>query len=95
MNNYELMIIVNAQMPQDAKENIFKQAVDVVAKAGGKVLNSIIWLEKHKFAFKIKHCWEGTYYLIKFESAASLVDKIKPLLRLNETILRFAIIRAE
>lgn len=94
-NKYELVTIVNAHLTPDAKESIYKNAMDAVTKNGGKIVNSHVWLEKHKFAFSIKKCLEGTYHLTKFESAGAVIDKIKQLLHLNEEILRFAIIREE
>lgn len=95
MNKYELVVILNSQMPQTEKDNISKQTSDAITKNGGKVINCQVWLEKHKLAFKIKRCLEGTYYLVKFESLTTAVGKIKEVLRLNEAILRFAIFKAE
>ena len=95
MNKYELVVIVDAQKPQDAKETVFKQATETVAKNGGKVINSQVWFEKQKFAYRIKKCIEGTYYLVKFESLGDVIDKMKKSLQLNEEILRFLITRVE
>ncbi len=95
MNKYELMVIVNAHLGQTEKENVFKQATDVVTKNGGKVVNNQLWLEKHKPPFMIKKCREVSYYLIKFESIASAIEKIQQAVRLNEEVLRFLIVRAE
>ncbi len=93
MNKYELMIIVDAQKVQAEKEEIYKQTTDAVIKGGAKVLSAQVWLEKQKFFFNIKKRAEGTYYLVNFEGAASCVAKMKELLRLNEGILRFLIIK--
>lgn len=95
MNKYELMVLVKAQSPQEEKETIFKQAAEAVAKGGGKVINSQVWLEKHRLAFSIKKCIEATYYLIKFESIGSAIEKIKQTVRLNEGVLRYVIIKTE
>ena len=93
MNKYELMIIVDAHKAATEKEEIYKQTTEAVTKAGAKVLSAQVWLEKQKFIFNIKKRTDGTYYLINFESAASCVAKMKELLRLNEGILRFLIIK--
>ncbi|MFA5059620.1 MAG: 30S ribosomal protein S6 [Candidatus Omnitrophota bacterium] len=89
MNKYELVVIVKAQMPQEAKEAIAKYACDAISKNGGKVINSQVWLEKHKLAFSIKKCLEATFYLIKFDAPTAAIIKAKQLLRMNEEILRF------
>jgi len=92
---YELVVIVDAKLADDVKETIRKEVADVINKCGGKVINSQVWLEKHKLTFSIKKCSEGTYYLINFEGPSEVVGKVRPLLRLNEKILRFDIIKLE
>ena len=93
MNKYELMVIVDAQKSQPEKEDLYKQTTDAVTKVGGKVINAQVWLDKHKLAFSIKKKNEGTYYLVNFESETSFLAKIKELLRLNEEVLRYLIIK--
>ena len=95
MNKYEIMIIVKAQLAADGREAVCKQVSDSIAKNGGKVVNSQLWLDKHRFASMIKKSSEGAYYLIKFENPSTSVDKIKQAARLNEDILRFAITKSE
>lgn len=95
LTKYELMLIIDANMTNEEKETIFKAAADAVQKSGGKVINGQVWLDKHKFTFEIKKCSEGTYYLINFEGEGSCVDKIQPILKLNEKILRFAFTKVE
>ncbi len=95
MSKYDLMVIVDGQKTQEQKEAVFKQASEAVTKTGGKIINNQVWLEKHKFHFKIKHCLEGTYYLVKFEAPTSSIEKAKQILRLNDDILRYLFIKVE
>ena len=95
MNKYELMIMVKSQSPQDEKEAVFKQTTEAVAKSGGKIVNSQVWLDKQKLTYTIHKCKEATFYLIKFESAANVIEKVKQIIRLNEDIMRYAFIRME
>jgi len=92
---YELVIIVDAKLPNEEKEDIRKEAVEVINKAGGKVINSQIWLEKQKLTFLIKKKSEGTYYTINFEAPGTTGDKVRSNLKLNEKILRFTIAKVE
>ncbi len=95
MTKYELVVILDAHSNQEEKETIIKQTADAIAKGGGKVINSQVWLEKHKLTFKIKRRTEGTYYLINFECASSATPKIRQILSTNEDILRSAITKIE
>ena len=95
MEKYELAVIVDATIPQEQKESVIKEVSESVAKSGGKVINSQVWIDKHRFSFRMKKCSEGTYYLVNFESPRAAVAPIRQLLRLNDRILRFLMTRAE
>ncbi len=95
MNKYELVVLVKAQASQTEKDTILKQTADTVAKGGGKIINSQVWLEKQKLTFGIKKCFEATFYVIKFESLSDAIEKIKHALRINEEILRFLVTRVK
>lgn len=95
MNRYELMAILRAQLPPEEKDGIYKQIMDAVQKSGGKVINSQVWLEKHRPTFSVKKVTDVTYHLTKFECVALALEKIRQTVRLNENILRFLIVKAE
>jgi ribosomal protein S6 len=95
MDKYELIVIVDSTIAQEEKESVIKSTTETISKLDAKVINSQVWLDKHRFAFKIKKSLEGTYYLINFEGVTSAIAKIRQALRLNEKILRSLIVRAE
>ncbi len=95
MNKYELVAIVDAHKAQGEKDEVLKQITDSVAKGGGKVTNAQVWLDKHKMFFNIKKKNEGTYFQVNFDGASIVVAKIKEVLRINEEILRFMILKLE
>lgn len=94
-HKYELIVIADSKMATDEKEGILKNALDAVNKAGGKVINSQVWLDKHKLAFSIKKRTEGTYYLVNFEGSGLTANQTRDTLRLNEKILRFAVLNVD
>ena len=95
MNKYELVYIVDAHSPQSAKDEIIKQMNDALAKCNIKLINSQVWIERHKMSFPINKIMEGTYYLLNLEGAAAAINKLHGLLRINEQILRYQTIRLE
>jgi len=95
MNKYEMVTIVDATLPQEEKESIVKEVSDIISKCDGKVINSQVWFEKQKIAFRIKKQWEGTYYLFNFEGKQSELAKQRQLLKLNEKVLRSLIIKVD
>ena len=95
MDNYELMLVVNAGFSQEEKEAVYKEASDVLVKAGAQGVKGQVWLEKHRITFKMRGCHEGTYYLITFDSERAAIARIRESIRLNERIMRYLILRVE
>ncbi len=95
MNKYELVYIVDAHAPQSTKDEIAKQVADSLAKTEIKVVNSQMWLDRHKMSFPIQKIVEGTYYLLSLEAKSSSIAKLQSILRINEQILRFMTVKAD
>ena len=95
MNKYELVYIIDAHAPQVTKDDVAKQVADALAKTEIKLVNSQLWLDRHKMSFPIQKIGEGTYYLLSLEAKSSSVAKLQSILRINEQILRFMTVRAE
>ena len=95
MNKYELVYIIDAHAAQGTKDEIAKQVADSLAKTEIKVINTQMWLDRHKMSFPIQKIGEGTYYLLNLEAKSSSVAKLQSILRINEQILRFMTVRAE
>src|ERR1700675_4816293 len=95
MNKYELVYIVDAHAPQNIKDEITKQVADSLAKTEIKVINSQLWLDRHKMSFPIQKIAEGSYYLLSLEAKSSSVAKLQSILRINEQILRFVTVKVD
>ena len=95
MNKYELVYIVDAHAPQSTKDEIAKQVADSLAKTEVKQVNNQLWLDRHKMSFPIQKIVEGTYYLLSLEAQSSGIAKLQSVLRINEQILRFLIVKAD
>ena len=91
LKKYELMVIVDGRLSQDEKTAVFKETTDTVTKSGGKIINSQVWLDKHKLTFPIKKCKEATYYVVNYEADGSVNAKAGAALKINERVLRYAI----
>ena len=87
-------MVVDAALPQEQKDSVVKEAAEAITKAGGKLINSQVWIEKHKFSFRLKKCWEGSYYLLNLETLPAAVLPLQKTLSSNERILRFLMTRA-
>ena len=93
MNKYELVYIVDAHASQSIKDDVAKQVTDAIVKSEAKLVNTQVWLERHRMSFPIGKIWEGTYYLLNVEGKGAAMTKLYSLLRINESILRYLTVR--
>ncbi|MFZ5801344.1 MAG: 30S ribosomal protein S6 [Candidatus Omnitrophota bacterium] len=95
MGRYEVMYITSASLSATEKDTLLKQVADSITKNEGKVINKVLWLEKHRMVFTIKRQREGSYFLVEFTSPAAAISKLASAWKINENILRFEIINLE
>lgn len=93
MDKYELVVIVDATLPQQEKEDAVKGVSQAIEKCGGKVINSQVWIEKQKMSFLMKKRPEGTYYMINFEGGEEKFADLRQAIKLNEKVLRSLIVK--
>ncbi len=92
---YELVVILDAKLTNDERDEIIKSISELVKKEDGKVVNSQVWIDKQKLTFEIKKCKEGTYYLINIVAKASAIAEMRTAMKLSEKILRFEFIKVD
>ena len=95
MNKYELIYMVDARLSEGDKGEVAKLVADMVARAGGKILNSAVWFERQRMSFPIRKTWEATYYLLNVDGKPSEMAKLRREMQISERILRFLIIKVE
>lgn len=88
MRNYEAMFIVNPDLNEDAKKDLFSKIKDVVTKNNGKIAAADLWSEKRKLYFPLKRFKDGIYYLVSFNAEPKDIAPMKHEYNLNEDILR-------
>ena len=71
MNKYELALIVNAKIEDDARTATVEKAKEYIARFGGVVTEVEDWGKK-KLAYEIQKMTEGFYYYIQFDADATV-----------------------
>ena len=94
MNKYELALIVNAKIEDDARTATVEKAKDYIVRAGGTVTEVEDWGKK-KLAYDIQKMDEGFYYFIQFEANADAPAQIEANVRIMENVLRFLCVRKD
>ena len=69
MNKYELALVVNAKIEDDARAAVVEKAKDYITRLGGTITNVDEWGKK-RLAYEIQKMREGFYYFIQFDANA-------------------------
>ena len=94
MNKYELVLVVNAKIEDDARAAVVEKAKAYVERFGGTITEVEEW-GKRKLAYEIQHVKEGFYYFVQFEAAAEAPAEIERRVRIMENVLRYLVVRKE
>ncbi len=94
MTKYELALVVNAVIEDEAREAVLNNVKDMLTKLGAadiKVSNG----DKKRLAYDIQKMSEGYYYFIQFEAETSVPAQVEAKVRIMENVLRFLCIRLD
>ena len=94
MNKYELVLVVNSKIEDDARAAVVDKSKAYVERFGGTVTEVEDW-GKRKLAYEIQHMKEGFYYFIQFESDAACPAEVERRVRIMENVLRYLVVRKE
>ena len=94
MNKYELVLVVNAKIEDDARTAVVEKAKAYVERLGGTVTEVEDWGKK-KLAYEIQHMKEGFYYFIQFEADAACPAELEKRVRIMDNVLRYLVVRKD
>ena len=92
MNKYELAVVVNAKIEDDARAAVIEKVQNYITRFGGTVTDPGT-CEKKKLAYEIQKMNEGFYNFIKFEAEATCPAEVENRLRIMENVIRFLIVK--
>ena len=94
MNKYELALIVNAKIEDDARAAVVEKAKEYITRFGGTVTDVEDWGKK-KLAYEIQKMSEGFYYFIHFDAEAGVPGELEQSVRIRDNVLRFLCVRRD
>ena len=94
MNKYELALVVNAKIEDEARNKVVEDVKGLVTRFGGTITDVEEWGKK-KLAYDLQKMSEGFYYFIRFEAESSAPGEIESRIRIMENVLRFLCVKQE
>ena len=94
MNKYELAVVVNAKIEDDARAAVIEKVQAYITRFGGQVSDVDEWGKK-RLAYEIQKMREGYYYFIHFEADATAPAEIESRLRIMDNVMRYLCVKQE
>ena len=94
MNKYELALVVNAKIEDEARTATVEKVKEYITTFGGTITN-IEEAGKKRLAYEIQKMREGFYYFIQFDAEPSSPAELEQRLRIMENVLRYLCVKQE
>ena len=94
MKKYELALVVNAKIEDDARAAVVEKAKEYITRAGGTVTEVEDWGKK-KLAYEIQKMNEGFYYFIQFDAEPDVPAAVEADVRIMDNVLRFLCVKKD
>lgn len=94
MSKYELALVVNAKIEDEAREAVVEKAKGYVVRYGGTVTEVEEWGKK-RLAYEVQKMREGFYYFIQFEADATCPAEVERHVRIMDNVMRYLVVKKE
>ena len=92
MRPYEVVVILDAGLDDDVIRAQIDKATELIRSRGGNVNRVDRW-GKRRFAYELKHRWEGYYALLDVTAEPAVMAELDRMLHLADEAIRHKIIR--
>ena len=89
---YEILLMLDPELPEDKQAEIVGHVQELVEKDGGTWGGTEPW-GRRKLAYEIDHKGEGVYYLLTFDSEPETLDELVRILKIDDNVMRHLAVR--
>ena len=94
MNKYELALVVNAKIDDEARTATVEKVKEYITRFGGTVTNIDEWGKK-RLAYEVQKMREGFYYFIQFDADSTCPGELEDRVRIMDNVVRYLCIRQD
>ncbi|HVE46014.1 MAG TPA: 30S ribosomal protein S6 [Acidimicrobiales bacterium] len=92
MRPYEVMVIFDAGLDDEVIRAFVDRMTELISAGGGEPKSAEHW-GKRRFAYELRHRWEGYYVLVSAEAEPSVMADVHRMLSLADEVIRHKIVR--
>src|SRR5947208_1936196 len=89
---YEILLMLDPDLPDGRQEEIIKRARELVEKANGTWVRHDVW-GRRRLAYEIAHKGEGSYHLLNFDADPETLAELSRVLRITDGVMRHLAVR--
>ncbi len=92
MRPYEVMIIFDADLEEETIRSAVDRSVQLIESKGAEKGQIDFW-GKRRFAYEVKHRWEGYYVVLQAKAEPAAMDELHRMLSLADEVVRHKVLR--
>jgi small subunit ribosomal protein S6 len=89
---YEVMVILDADLEEEEVRGVVDRATQLIQSRGAELGYVDFW-GKRRFAYRLKHRWEGYYVVFQAKAEPAAMDELHRNLSLADEVLRHKVLR--
>lgn len=89
---YEILLLLDAEVPEERQNEIISRTREVIERGGGHWESHEPW-GRRKLSYEIDHKGEGTYHLLTFTVAPEALEEVSRVLRITDGVMRHLPVR--
>ena len=93
MNRYEMIYIIDTDLEETARKELIEKVSALITNNGGEIEKVDETWGKRRLAYAIDYKTEGWYVLVNFKAPADLPRELERNLQINESVLRYLVIK--
>lgn len=92
MRPYEVMVIFDADLETETIQAAVQAQRDLLRSRGAELGPVDVW-GRRRFAYELKHRWEGYYVVHQARAEPAAMDELHRMLSLSDDVLRHKVLR--
>ena len=94
MNKYELAVVVNAKLEDDARAEVIEKVKALIVRFGGNVTDVDEW-GKRRLAYEIQKMKEGVYSSFARKANSTVPAEVEQRIRIMDNVIRYLCVKQE
>jgi small subunit ribosomal protein S6 len=92
VNAYEIMLMLDPELPEERQNEILTRTRDLIEKRGGSWVGHEPW-GRRKLAYEIGHKGEAAYHVFHFDADAETLAEVTRVLKITDGAMRHMAVR--